>query len=205
MATRRTSPMTDLALVAVFAGLIAAFTLTPAVPVGPLGVPITLQTLAIAMTAMILGPWRGFAATALYVVVGLAGLPVLAGGASGIGALARPSAGYLLAFPLAALLIGFLSRWFIARQGRARWGWLFVAGLAGSVVFIHPMGILGMSINGGIPLGKAFLADIAYWPGDLIKNAAAAGVAVAVHRAFPGLLVESAVQSVPEQEVVAVP
>lgn len=199
MANRRTSPVTDLALVAVFAGVIAAFTLTPAIPVGPLGVPITLQTLAVALTAMILGPWRGFAATALYVIAGLAGLPVLAGGGSGIGVLARPSAGYLLAFALAALLIGFLARWTIARQGRARWGGLFVAGLAGSIVFVHPLGILGMSINGGLPLDKAFLADMAYWPGDLIKNAVAAAVAVAVHRAFPSLLVESAVRHAPER------
>lgn len=200
MASRRTSPMTDLALVAVFAGLIAAFALAPAIPVGPLGVPITLQTLAIAMTGMILGPWRGFAATSLYLLVALAGLPVFSGGAGGVGVLARPSAGYILAFPLAVLLIGLLARWFIARQGRARWGWLFLAGLSGSIVFIHPMGIVGMSLNGGLPLDKAFFADMLYWPGDLIKNAVAAAVAVAVHRAFPGLLVEPAVQRAPQEE-----
>lgn len=184
---RRTST-TDLALVAVFTGLVAAFTLAPAIPVGPLGVPITLQTLAVALTAMIIGPWRGFVAVALYVVLGLAGLPILAGGGGGPGVVARPSFGYLVAFPLAALLIGLLSRWFMARFGRARALWLFLAGLAGSIVFVHPLGILGMSINGRIPLDKAFLADMAYWPGDVIKNAIAALVAVAVLRAFPGLL-----------------
>lgn len=191
MAKRSTSPVTDLALVAVFAGLISAFTLTPAIPVGPLMVPITLQTLAVALTAMILGPWRGFAATSLYVLIGLAGLPVFAGGMSGVGVLARPSAGYLLAFPLAALLIGFLARIVVRRtpaRGGLRWGLLFAAGMAGSIVFVHPLGILGMSINGGLPLDKAFMADMLYWPGDVIKNVIASGVAVAVHRAFPGLL-----------------
>ena len=63
MAQRRQSTVTDLALVAVFAGVISAATLAPAIPVGAVGVPITLQTLAVALTAMILGPWRGFAAT----------------------------------------------------------------------------------------------------------------------------------------------
>ena len=192
MAQRRQSTVTDLALVAVFAGVISAATLAPAIPVGAVGVPITLQTLAVALTAMILGPWRGFAATALYVIVGLAGLPVFAGGASGIGVLAKPSAGYLLAFPLAALLIGFLARAIVSRNQKStgvRWALLFLAGLAGSFAFVHPMGIAGIAINAGIPVDQAFLADIVYWPGDVIKNIAASGVAVAVHRAFPDLLV----------------
>ena len=207
MAQRRQSTVTDLALVAVFAGVISAATLAPAIPVGPVGVPITLQTLAVALTAMILGPWRGFAATALYIVVGLSGLPVFAGGASGIGVLAKPSAGYLLAFPLAALLIGWLARKVVVRsQARngLRWGLLFLAGLAGSFAFVHPMGIAGMALNAGLPLDKAFLADIVYWPGDVIKNIAASVVAVAVHRAFPGLLVHPTVERARGQEPVAV-
>ena len=196
MNQRRPSTVTDLALVAVFAGVISAATLAPAIPVGPVGVPITLQTLAVALTAMILGPWRGFAATALYVIVGLAGLPVFAGGASGLGVLAKPSAGYLLAFPLAALLIGFLTRIVLTRtEGRngMRWALLLLAGLAGSFVFVHPMGIAGIALNAGLPLDKAFLADLVYWPGDIIKNIAASFVALAVHRAFPGLLVHPSV------------
>lgn len=207
MAQRSTSPVTDLALVAVFAGLICAFTLAPAVPVGPVMVPITLQTLAVGLTAMILGPWRGFAATALYLVVGFAGLPVFAQGASGIGVLAKASAGYLLAFPLAALLIGLLARRVVVRsQARngVRWGLLFLAGLAGSIVFVHPMGIAGLMINGKLPLDKAFFADLLYWPGDVIKNVVAAVVAVAVHRAFPGLLVRPAVERAQAQEPVQV-
>lgn len=200
----RRSSTTDLALIAVFTGLVAAFTLAPAIPVGPLGVPITLQTLAVALTAMIIGPWRGFVAVSLYVVLGLAGLPILAGGAGGPGVVARPSFGYLVAFPLAALLIGLLSRWFLGRFGRGRAAWLFVAGLAGSIVFIHPLGILGMSINGRIPLDKAFLADMAYWPGDIVKNVIAALVAVAVLRAFPGLVKAAPVARTAEEHV-AVP
>lgn len=201
----RRTPTTDLALVAVFTGLIAAFTLAPAVPVGPLGVPITLQTLAVALTAMVIGPWRGFAAVALYLVLGFAGLPIFAMGTGGPGVLARPSVGYLLAFPLAAVLIGVASRWFLRRFTRARAVWLFVAGLLGSIVFIHPLGILGMSINGRIPLDKAFLADIAYWPGDVVKNVLAALVAVAVLRAFPGLLGAQAPATRRAKEHVSVP
>lgn len=196
---------TDLALVAVFTGLIAAFTLAPAVPVGPLGVPITLQTLAVALTAMLLGPWRGFAAVALYLVIGFAGLPVFAQFSGGPGVFAKPSIGYLLAFPLAALLIGLLSRTFLRRFTRGRAVWLFLAGLAGSIVFVHPMGIIGMSVNGQLPLEKAFLADMAYWPGDIIKNVVAALVALAVLRAFPGLVSAPAASTPVAPERVRVP
>lgn len=200
----RRSPATDLALVAVFTGLIAAFTLAPAVPVGPLGVPITLQTLAVALTAMIIGPWRGFAAVALYLVLGFAGLPIFAQFSGGPGVFAKPSVGYLLAFPLAAALIGLASRWFLARFTRARAAWLFLAGMLGSIVFVHPLGILGMSINARLPLDKAFLVDMAYWPGDVVKNVLAALVAVAVLRAFPGFLGGSTPKARPAKERAAV-
>ncbi|MEA5116442.1 MAG: biotin transporter BioY, partial [Propionicimonas sp.] len=73
MARPRPLTAADLALVAVFAALIAVFALTP-IPVGVIGVPITLQTLAVALAGLVLGGWRGFLATLLYVVVGLAGL-----------------------------------------------------------------------------------------------------------------------------------
>lgn len=183
-----TNPATDIALVAVFAGLIAAFTLLPAVPVGGLGVPITLQTLAVALTGMILGPWRGFLATSLYLVVGFAGLPVFAQGGAGLATLTRPSAGYLLAFPLGALVTGWLAHRLLARNPRQTWLWLCVAGLVGTMLVIHPIGIIGLSINAQIPLSRALIADLAFWPGDILKVVVAGAVAASVHRAFPQLL-----------------
>ena len=70
-ASAKTTPATDLALIAVFAALIAAFSLTPAIPITG-GVPITLQTLAVVLAGLVLGPWRGFLATLLYLAVGFA-------------------------------------------------------------------------------------------------------------------------------------
>lgn len=184
----RTSPAADLALVAVFAGLIAAFSLTPAIPVGLLGVPITLQTLAVLLTGMVLGPLRGFAATALYVLVGLAGLPVFAGGLGGLAIFVQPSVGYLFSFPLGAALAGWLARRVVVRGGRRAWWWLFGAGVAASLLVIHPAGIVGMSAVAALPLPKAAAVDLLFWPGDIAKSALAATIAWAVHRAFPTLL-----------------
>ena len=60
--------------------------------------------------AMVARPWRGFLAILLYLVVGFAGLPVFAGGAAGLGVLAKPSIGYLLAFPIGAAVTGAVAR-----------------------------------------------------------------------------------------------
>lgn len=178
---------TDLALIAVFAALIAALALVPGIPIGP--VPITLQTLGVALAGLVLGPWRGAAATLLYLVVGLAGLPVFAGGAAGLGVLAKPSVGYLLSFPIASLVAGLCAQWLAAnRTGRGRYLSLLASGLVASVVVIHPSGIAGLMQVLHLSFPAALAIDLPFWPGDLVKNLAAAGIAVAVHQAFPALL-----------------
>lgn len=188
MARERTNPLMDLALVAVFAALIVVFSLTPAVNLPGITVPITLQTLAIGLTAMVIGPWRGLAATLLYLALGFAGLPVFAGGASTVAVLGKPSAGYLLAFPLYAVVVGLLTQLVVRRTGAMRPVLLTVAGLVGSFLVIHPLGILGMARNIPVPLAKAFKFDMVFWPGDLVKTVLAALIATAVHKAFPALV-----------------
>jgi biotin transport system substrate-specific component len=183
---------TDLGLIAVFAALVAGSALIAAIPVGGLGVPITLQTLAVMLTGLALGPGRAFAAVGLYVLLGLAGLPIFSGGRSGLGVLAGPSAGYILAFPLAATAVGFLTalvlRRTAGRAGRLRAVLLFAAAMVSSIIFVHGLGILGMMVNAKLDFSKAFLADLPFYPGDLIKNALAVTIALSLHKAFPDLL-----------------
>lgn len=70
-------------------------------------VPITLQTLAVALVAGFLGPRRALFAVAAYLVEGMVGLPVFAGGAGGIVAFLSPSRfGYLLGFLPQVFIIG---------------------------------------------------------------------------------------------------
>ncbi|MFZ1411138.1 MAG: biotin transporter BioY [Micropruina sp.] len=180
------SPTTDLALVAVFAAVIAAFSLIPGIPIGP--VPITLQTLAVALSGLVLGPLRGFLATSLYLVVGFAGLPVFAGYTGGLGVLAKPSIGYLLSFPFAALVAGLLATWFVRKGFKGQYLWLIAAGLGASILVVHPAGIVGLMTILKIDLAKAIAIDLPFWPGDVLKNVVAAAIAVAVHKAFPALL-----------------
>lgn len=179
----------DIALIGVFAALIAVLAFAPPIPVGGAGVPITLQTLGVALAGLALGPWRGSAAAGLYVALGLLGLPIFSGFAGGLGVLAGPSAGYLLSFPLTALITGLLAR-AVLRRSPPRW-WvplLFCAAAAGSVLATHPLGILGMSFTLDVSLQEAFLMDIVFWPGDLAKSLAGAGAAALLHRTYPTLL-----------------
>ena len=180
---------TDLGLIAVFAALVAASALVAAIPVGGLGVPITLQTLAVMLTGLALGPGRAFAAVGLYTLLGLAGLPIFSGGRSGLGILAGPSAGYIIAFPLAAAAVGWLAALIIRRTLKYRGALLFAAAMVTSIVVIHGLGVLGMMVNAKLDWSKAFLADLAFYPGDIIKNVLAVTVALALHKAFPDLLV----------------
>ena len=189
---------TDLGLIAVFAALVAGSALVPGFAVNGFGVPITFQTLAVMLTGLVLGPGRGFAAVGLYVLLGLAGLPIFSQGRSGLGILAGPSAGYILAFPIAALVVGWLATVVIRRTTKARALWLFLSATVTSVVVVHSLGIAGIALNTKATLGQAFLSDVVFYPGDIIKNILAAVIAVALHRAFPDILVRRVKRSVPQ-------
>lgn len=180
---------TDLGLIAVFAALVAVSSIVPGIPVGALGVPITLATLTVMLSGLVLGAGRGFAAVGLYVLLGLAGLPIFSGGRSGLGILASPSAGYIIAFPLAAAATGYLAGVVIRRTAKFRGLWLFAAAMASSIVIVHGLGILGMMVNAKLDFGKALLADLPFLPGDTLKNVLAVVIAVAIHKAFPDVLV----------------
>jgi biotin transport system substrate-specific component len=96
-----------LAAVAGFALLIAlcARLSVPMVPV-----PMTMQTWAVLLAGVTLGPRWGAAAVLLYLAMALSGLPVLSDGSSGPAPFTGPTAGYLYAFPLAAGLAGVLTK-----------------------------------------------------------------------------------------------
>ena len=184
---RRRSTTTDLALIATFAALIAVCALLPAISVGG-AVPITLQTFAVMLAGATLGARRGLLAVLLYLAVGAIGLPIFTQGAAGIGPFLGPSVGYLVGFPLAAFSTGFIVERLPRKKIATSIPLVFLAGLASSLVFIHPLGILGMAWRADLTLGQAFIADLAFWPGDVVKNILMALVATAVHRAFPALL-----------------
>ncbi|WP_297741784.1 biotin transporter BioY [uncultured Tessaracoccus sp.] len=185
----RTFEANDIAYIAVFAALIAALSVMPAIPVGSLGVPITLQTLGVTLTALVLGPWRGTAAVALYLLMGTAGLPVFAKGKAGLAPWFGPTVGYLIAFVVCTIVVGLISRR-ILRNGleKLTWLWLTLTVVACRILIMYPLGTLGMAITLKKPFTSLLAADLVFWPGDLLKTIVAVVVALAIFKAFPRLM-----------------
>ncbi len=184
-AARRRFGATDLALIAVFAALIAVLGMPGQVNVAGNAVPITFQTLGVMLAGAVLGARRGMAAVAVLIALVAAGLPLLAGGRGGLAVFAGPSAGYLVGWLLGAAVIGLLVE---RRLPAPSVGWTLLACVLGGIGFVYLLGIpvqaarLHMSVLDAAKLSLVFL------PGDVLKAVVAAVVAGAVHRANPGLI-----------------
>jgi biotin transport system substrate-specific component len=178
---------TDLALIATFAALIAVCAVSAALPFGVNGVPVTLQLFGIFLAGAVLGAKRGFLAVVLYLVVGAAGLPIFAGGTSGLAPFTGVTGGYLFAFPVAALIVG-LAVERAHRRNIAITAGVVVAGGVVAEILVWLVGATGISLYADTPLWATIKSSFAYVPADLVKLIAAAIVAAAVHRAFPALL-----------------
>ena len=187
-AAARNPVATDVALVATFAALIAASTVWPGWELTG-GVPITLQTFAVLLAGAVLGARRGALAVLLYLAVGAAGAPVFAERKAGIGVLFGATGGYLLAFVLAALVIG----WLVERI-RERGLTLTTTAIVGACtvatfVVVYPIGATWLKLRLGLSAADALkFGVLPFLLGDILKCFAAAVVAAAVHRAFPALL-----------------
>ncbi|MCK5250942.1 MAG: biotin transporter BioY [Spirochaetaceae bacterium] len=123
----------SIVLVAAFTALIivGAIFSFPA-PWNPV-VPLTLATLFVILAGMLLGPWRGLATVALYLFLGIVGLPVFAGGSGGVQVLAGPTGGFLVGYALAALLAGL-----IVQIGKGSPASLIIAALVATLAIYLP-------------------------------------------------------------------
>ena len=185
----------DLALVAVFVGIMAALgTVAPLYPFGT-AVPITAQSMGAMLAGGILGARRGGLSMLVFVLLVACGLPLLSGGRGGLALFAGPSAGFIVGFPVAAFVTGLVAeagaRRFSARGQKVAYtaGSGFVANVLGGIVALYVLGIAGMMVFGHLALDAAFTAIWIFVPGDLVKAGLAAVVAAGVHRGYPGLLV----------------
>ncbi len=123
----------DLCYISIFAAIIAAMAQI-SIPL-PAGVPLTLQTLAVPLAGIILGAKRGTIATIVYVLLALAGAPVLANFTGGIGKVLGVTGGFIISFPLMAFLSGL-----VAEKGVK--SALYWAGLIMGVVVNYIVGTL---------------------------------------------------------------
>ena len=182
---KRAFSATGLALIAVFVGIIAALGLVPAIAIPGIAVPITLQTLGVMLAGAVLGRWRGTAAVLVFLLLVAIGLPLLAGGRGGLGVFFGPSAGFLIGFPVAAFVIGWLTERFNTARSLPKG---IAVNIIGGIVVLYAFGIAGMALVLHLSLPQAATAALVFLPGDLVKAVLAAVIARGVHRALPGLL-----------------
>ena len=100
MKTKTRKRIVDVVYTAVFAAVISVCSLITV----PFAVPFTMQTFAVFFTLLMLGGKRGTCAAAVYIALGLAGLPVFSGFVGGVAVLFGATGGYIIGFLLAALL-----------------------------------------------------------------------------------------------------
>jgi biotin transport system substrate-specific component len=149
--------------------LVVAVAAQVVVPVPMSPVPMTLQPLAVLVVGGLLGARAGAGALVLYLALGMLGLPVFAGGASGVARLIGPTGGYLLAFPLAAAATGLL-------VGLTPTLLRTLSACAVGMVLIHVGGVAQLALLGGDPALAFRVGFIPFLTGDLIKIGLAAAV-----------------------------
>jgi biotin transport system substrate-specific component len=175
----------DLALVAVFAGIMAALGAVPAFTPAGLSVPITAQSMGAMLAGAVLGARRGALSMIVFLTLVAVGLPLLAGGRGGLAVFEGPSVGFIVGFPVAALVVGLLTE---LRGAPYSLEWGVPATMVGGIGVLYVFGISGMMWRADLGFDAAWKAALVYLPGDLVKAVLAAFVARGVHAGYPGLL-----------------
>lgn len=142
-----------------------------AIPLPPDGVPMTLQTLAVLLSALCLGPRLGMASMGLYLIVGVIGAAVFAEGEKGIHAIVGQTGGYLVGFIACQPIVALIAR---RRDGSVR-GWLamITAVLAGDAV-IFGLGVPWLAVVNGFSIARALEGGLyPFIPGMVVKSALA--------------------------------
>ena len=171
----------DLTRVAMFTALMCVLAYVFLhLPISP--VAISAQTFGVMLAGLVLQPKLAALSQALYLLVGTLGLPVFAGGASGIGMLIGPGGGYLWGFVIGAYVTAVMIR--KAEEKAKKTGksielpMLALASFTGGVIVIYIIGALQMALVTQLPLRSVLAVGVLpFIPGDLTKVIAASLIA----------------------------
>jgi biotin transport system substrate-specific component len=146
-------------------------------------VPVTAQTCAVLLSAVVLGKWWGGISQSLYLAIGIIGLPWFADQSSGLGYVMGATGGYLVGFVIAAFVLGYLVDSRVKnRTFGALFGWMMLANFAiiygCGLTYLyfwglangHAMDLIGLFIAGAMP----------FILGDLLKIGLASGVSAGI-------------------------
>lgn len=158
----------SVALIALFTALIAvgAFINVP-VPF----VPFTLQTMFVTTAGLILGSKAGALSAALYMGIGLAGLPIFAQG-GGIGYIFKPSFGYIIGFIVGAFLTGL-----IIEKTKNKNLWVYIVAAISGLLVIYIFGCTYLYFIKNLYLGQSIslwntllFGFLVFVPGDIAMS-----------------------------------
>ena len=148
-------------------------------------VPFTLQPMVVLMAGLALGPRLGLASQVLYLAAGMAGLPVFAFSPTlpmGVARLVGPTGGYLMSYPFAALVTGYL-----AERGFGRRYFTSLLAMVAGLLVIYSCGVLwlGLFTGNAVGIGAALAGGVYPFVGaDLVKLLFAAGITPGLWRLF---------------------
>ncbi|MDU5084350.1 biotin transporter BioY [Veillonella sp.] len=138
-------------------------------------VPVIALTLVATLTGLILSPKDAFIVFLVYILLGVIGLPVFAGGTSGIAKFWGPTGGFIISWPFAYTLLSICkgkSKSFLSYTWRS---------IVITIPVVYIFGIAGFMIVTGTPLWAAISAAmIPYLPGDIVKCVVAAWLATKI-------------------------
>ena len=167
------------------ASVLIAMAAQISVPLPHSPVPLTMQPLAVLLVGVVLGSWRAAAAATLYLLEGLGGLPVFSQGHGGIFWLTvGPTAGYLLSYPFAAFVAGWVSE-----RGWGSTVLRSVAGMLAALAIIYAGGWSWLSIVTGGAERAFALGVMPFLIADAIKVALGAALLPKAQRAVAKLFV----------------
>ncbi|MGE5380624.1 MAG: biotin transporter BioY [Methylocystaceae bacterium] len=167
MSTTPHNPLRQNVYAAIFGALTAvgAFIVIPLQPV-----PITLQTFFTALAGLLLGGYAGALSQVIYILLGVIGLPVFAGGTSGFGTLLGPAGGYLIGFVVAAFVIGKV----VETRLKPGLVWIVLAIILGDLT-IYFFGVGQLALVGHLTIPQALMAGVVpFLIGDALKLVVAA-------------------------------
>lgn len=159
----------------IYASMLAALTGILGYVIIPLPfspVPITGQTLAIMLIGLVLSPFMSFMSVAIFLLLGIIGIPVFSGGQAGIGVLIGPKGGYLIGFLIGAVVISLI------RKNSNNFIRMAISSLIGGVLIVYLMGVPWLAYITGMNIKKALLVGaLPFIPGDLLKMVVALFIA----------------------------
>lgn len=163
----------------VYAAMFGALTAIGSLVVIPLQpLPITLQTLFTGLAGILFGAYTAALSQIIYVLLGVIGLPVFAGGKAGLGTLLGPSGGYLIGFIAGSYIIGRI----VESNNNPGLIRILVALVSGTLV-IYILGTIQLAIVTNFSLVKSLMVGVVpFLPGDGLKIAISAWLGIKLRR-----------------------